>query len=149
MHILISINKQTLQLMEQNVVLHSYPISSAKNGIGFEEGSYQTPTGNFLISEKHGHDAPIHTIFKGRKAVDLWNPEHHSDQDLVTTRILWLEGLDPNNLNTKERYIYIHGTNHEDSIGSPSSCGCIRMRNLDIIELFDAVTENTPVQILP
>ena len=143
----VSIFDQTLRVLENGVELRSYPISSAKNGLGSEEGSLKTPTGNFIIAEKLGLDAPIHTIFKGRLPVGLWSVGEHCDDDLVTTRILWLDGSDADNANTKDRYIYIHGTNHEDKIGTPHSCGCIRMRNQDIIELFDNVTENTPVSI--
>ena len=144
----VSIANQTLRVLENGVEQNCYPISSAKNGLGAELGSLKTPTGNFIISEKHGHDAAIYTIFKGRLPVGQWSPAEHCDDDLVTTRILWLDGQDMDNANTKARYIYIHGTNHEDQIGTPHSCGCIRMRNQDVIELFDAVTENTPVRII-
>ena len=144
----ISISDQTLTVLEDGTELRSYPISSAKNGLGSEEGSLKTPTGNFIISEKHGHDAPVQTIFKGRKPAGLWHSDHTCDDDLITSRIIWLDGLDPDNANTKDRYIYIHGTNHEDKIGSPQSCGCIRMCNKDVIELFDLVEENTQLTIL-
>lgn len=143
----ISINDQSLSLKDKGKVSKTYPISSAKNGIGSEKGSYKTPTGNFVIAEKYGHNAPIYTIFKNRKPAGEWQHEDHCDDDLITSRILWLDGIDSENSNTKERYIYIHGTNHENAIGSPISCGCIRMRNQDIIELFEHVTENTPVRI--
>jgi len=145
----VSISDQILRVLENGVEQRSYPISSAKKGLGSEEGSLKTPTGNFIIAEKHGHNAPLNTIFKGRIPVGLWTIDEHYDDDLVTTRILWLDGQDSKNANTKARYIYIHGTNHEDKIGTPHSCGCIRMRNQDIIELFDNVTENTPVKITP
>lgn len=148
MRLEISITKQLLTLLH-NGEQFSYPISSAKNGIGSEEGSHKTPIGNFTISEKFGHQTPIYTTFKGRSAVGKWNPNHASEDDLITSRILWLDGLDPENANTKSRYIYIHGTNHEDRIGTPISCGCIRMRNLDVIDLFEKVPEGTPVNILP
>ncbi|MEO1855974.1 MAG: L,D-transpeptidase [Rubritalea sp.] len=143
----VSISEQTLKVLENGVVQHCYSISSAKNGVGSEEGSLKTPTGNFIIAEKHGHGAKIHTIFKGRVAVGQWSPGELCDDDLVTSRILWLDGQDTDNSNTKARYIYIHGTNHEDKIGNPHSCGCIRMHNQDVIELFENVTENTPVRI--
>lgn len=149
LHIEISIAKQTLHLVEDGMETRCYQISSAKNGLGSEEGSYKTPLGNFIISEKHGHNEPINTIFKGRVPVGEWSPCQQCDDDLVTSRILWLGGIDNDNANTKQRYIYIHGTNHEDKLGSPHSCGCIRMSNKDVIELFDNVTENTPVRISP
>ena len=69
------------------------------------------------------------------------------DEDLVMTRILWLDGLDPENANTHERFIYIHGTNHEESLGEPASHGCIRMRSADLVELFELVDVDTPVAI--
>lgn len=143
----ISISNQNIRVLKNGTEQHSYPISSAKNGLGSEEGSLKTPLGNFIIAEKHGHDSPIYTIFKGLAPVGQWSTGEHTDDDLITSRILWLEGQDADNANTKSRYIYIHGTNHEDEIGTPQSCGCIRMRNQDIIELFDTIKENTTVRI--
>lgn len=149
MQLVISISDQTLTLKQEGDASLSFPISSAKRGIGSAEGSYKTPTGNFLICEKFGHNAPIYTTFKARQASGMWSTEDVSDDDLITSRILWLEGIDPGNSNTKERFIYIHGTNHEDKIGAPHSCGCIRMNNRDIIELFEKVGVGTAVQIIP
>lgn len=147
-NISISIQHQTLELHAHGAVLASYPISSARNGIGFEPGSLCTPIGRFIVSEKIGGNAPVNTIFKSRIAIDIWDPcQAPSDDDLITTRILWLAGIDPQNANTKERFIYIHGTNHEDEIGTPASCGCIRMKNTDIIELFDKTPIETSVFI--
>jgi L,D-transpeptidase YbiS len=71
------------------------------------------------------------------------------EEDLIMTRILWLDGLEPRNANTHDRYIYIHGTNHEEKIGVADSHGCIRMKNADLVELFERVTEGTPVEIMP
>lgn len=144
----ISIQQQTLQLLDSGSVIATYPISSSKNGIGFEFGSYCTPTGSFVICEKIGADAPIYTVFKSRQPVGVWDPELPPlEDDLITTRILWLDGTEPDNSNSMLRYIYIHGTNHEDSIGKPASCGCIRMNNADIIELFELVSTGTAVFI--
>lgn len=147
MHIEISITLQLLTLHDGKQF--SYPISSAKNGIGSEEGSFKTPIGNFIIAEKIGENEPIFTTFVGRVAQGIWDPAINSDDDMITSRILWLDGQDTENANTKSRYIYIHGTNHEDKIGTPESCGCIRMQNKDIIKLFDKVTIGTPVKIVP
>jgi len=144
----ISIRDQTLSHIDSNDKQLTFPISSAKNGIGAEEGSYKTPSGEFRIDEKHGYNAPINTIFKGRQPQGLWNGEKDLG-DLVLTRILWLTGTEPRNVNTKSRYIYIHGTNHENFIGSPQSCGCIRMKNQDVITLYDLISIGTPVKILP
>lgn len=143
----ISISTQLLSLYDDDELIKTYPISSAKNGIGSEEGSYKTPIGHFIIDEKHGHRSPLHTIFKSRKPHGVWNNNDISKDDLVLTRILWLAGLDQSNLNTKQRYIYIHGTNHEDLIGTPQSCGCIRMKNTDVVELFELCDVGTKVFI--
>lgn len=144
----VSIDDQELRLMENGDTIQSWPISSARKGVGSQPNSHRTPTGNFAISEAIGADAPVRTMFKGRKEVGTWSFEESTD-DLILTRILWLEGLDPDNQNTKERYIYIHGTNHEDLLGQPASCGCIRMGNADIIELFNQVGPGTSVTIIP
>lgn len=127
-------------------VLRSYPISSSRFGLGTEKGSLKTPLGRFRIAEKIGADMPKGTVFRARVA--LGPKEALPDtEDLITSRILWLEGVDPENANTRERYIYIHGTKHEDRIGQADSHGCIRMRNADVIELFDLVQEGTSVRI--
>jgi hypothetical protein len=89
---------------------------------------------------------PAGTIFQSRVPLKPSDP-FPPTEDLVMSRILWLDGLDEHNANTRERFIYIHGTKHEGKIGSPASCGCIRMRNADVVELFDLVDHNTPVII--
>ena len=86
------------------------------------------------------------TVFKERRPVKA-TKKLLREEDLVMTRILWLDGLDPGNANTHDRFIYIHGTNHEESIGEPASHGCIRMRNADLVELFELVGVDTPVAI--
>ncbi len=149
MQLIASIQDQTLSVLDDaNRVVKCYPISTAIAGTGSEEGSYCTPIGRFEISEKHGDGSPVGTIFRSRKPVGLWSPEEPpANEDLVLTRILWLQGLEPHNANTKERYIYIHGTNHEDSIGTACSAGCLRMKNQDVIELYDLVQEGTTLTI--
>ena len=142
----ISIKDQRLTLTLNGKKLRSFPISSSRFGIGTEEGSNKTPLGNFQIAQKIGHDAAPGTIFKSRVPLGPDDPLPEAE-DFVTTRILWLDGMDPENANTRDRYIYIHGTKHEDKIGSPDSHGCIRMRNADVIELFDLVDETTQVVI--
>ena len=106
----------------------------------------KTPLGNFRIAGKIGHDAEPGTIFKARVALSPDDPLPETE-DLITSRILWLDGVDEENANTRERFIYIHGTKHEDKIGLPASHGCIRMRNDDVIELFELVDETTQVVI--
>ena len=90
---------------------------------------------------------PIGTVFKGRKPVTR-AVDWLTEPDLITSRILWLDGLDEENAQTKERYIYIHGTNQEQLIGQAASSGCIRMRNADVIRLFDQVEEGALVEIV-
>ena len=106
----------------------------------------KTPTGRFRIAEKIGGSAPSGTVFLSRVPLKPGYP-FPPTEDLVMSRILWLDGLEEHNANTRERFIYIHGTKHEDKIGSPASHGCIRMRNADVMDLFDLVDEDTPVVI--
>ncbi len=142
----ISIRDQTLRLTRKGRTVRSFPVSSSRFGLGTEEGSQKTPLGRFKVGQKIGHDEPSGTIFCSRIPLRPGDPLPETE-DWVTTRILWLEGLEDNNANTKDRYIYIHGTKHEDRIGTPDSHGCIRMRNADVIELFQLVEEGTSVVI--
>ena len=97
--------------------------------------------------EKHGAGMPLRTIFKSRKAEGEWDRDARTDDDLILSRILWLEGCEERIANTKARYIYIHGTNGEPQIGQRASHGCIRLRNADVAELHDLVGVGTPVWI--
>jgi L,D-transpeptidase YbiS len=142
----VSVRDQRLILTRDGEKLRSYPISTSRFGIGTEEGSMKTPLGNFRIAEKIGDSAAPGTIFKARVALGPDDPLPETE-DLITSRILWLDGMDEENGNTRERFIYIHGTKHEDKIGMPASHGCIRMRNDDVIELFELVDETTQVVI--
>jgi lipoprotein-anchoring transpeptidase ErfK/SrfK len=142
----ISIRDQNLRVSRGGKTLRSFPISSSRFGLGSEEGSLKTPLGKFRVGEKIGHDMPSGTIFQARVPLSPGDPPPETE-DWVTTRILWLEGLEEHNANTRDRFIYIHGTKHEDKIGTPDSHGCIRMRNEDVIELFQLVDEGTPVTI--
>ena len=138
---------QRMDLLEGDAVVRRYPVSTSKFGLGFEPGSYQTPTGRFFIEEMIGAGEPAWTVFKARVPTgEIASPG--GEEDGILTRILRLGGLDPENANTHERYIYIHGTNQEDLIGSPASHGCVRMRNADILDLFARVTPGTPVEIV-
>ncbi|MEM1085600.1 MAG: HAD-IB family phosphatase [Verrucomicrobiota bacterium] len=144
----VSVDDQQLHLLKGDERVRSYPVSTAARGVGFDEGSFRTPTGRFRIAEKIGDDAPPRTIFKGRVDSGCWDG-CDCQHDLVLTRILWLEGLDDANRNTKDRYIYIHGTNHESKLGTPASWGCVRMADADIIDLYHHVEPGTPVTIHP
>ena len=142
----VSIRDQQLTLKENEKPIRTYPVSTSRFGIGTEEGSFKTPTGRFCVAKKIGSDMPSGTIFVGR--VPLQPDEAPPlTEDLVTSRILWLDGLDKQNANTRDRFVYIHGTKHEDKIGTAASHGCVRMRNADVIELFEMIDEGTRVVI--
>ena len=142
----VSVRDQRLILTRDGEELRSYPISTSRFGIGTGEGSLKTPLGRFRIVEKIGDGAAPGTIFKARVALGPDDPPPDTE-DFITSRILWLDGLEEENANTRDRFIYIHGTKHEDEIGTPASHGCIRMRNADVIELFELVDETTQVVI--
>lgn len=147
MRIYVHVPSQTLDLIDDSgTVLRRYVISTSKFGLGVEPGSHKTPTGNLRIAEKVGDGAPAGAIFKARVQTGEFGTEE-DPEDRVQTRILWLEGLDPENANSKDRYIYIHGTNAESQLGSPASHGCVRMSNEDVIDLFVQVEVGTSVLI--
>ncbi len=154
--LLISVQQQLLYLYIKEKLAACYPISTALNGTGNDENSGKTPLGVHRISDKFGENAPKLAVFKARKftgevAIIENNPKS-TNQDQITSRILWLDGLEPHinkggQVDTHTRYIYIHGTAEEGLIGRPVSHGCIRMRNDDIIELFEQAPLNTLVSI--
>lgn len=142
----VSVAEQTLHLLLNGERVKSWPVSTSKFGLGTEPGSFRTPCGRFRVAEKHGDGLAEWAVLKSRKPTgELARPG--GDDDQVLTRILWLEGIEPDNANTKDRYIYIHGTNQEDAIGQPASHGCIRLRNSDVVDLYDRVPAGTPVVI--
>lgn len=142
----VHIPSQTLDLIDGETVLRRYAISTSRFGLGTEPGSNRTPTGRFRVAEKHGDGAEPGMIFKSRQPTGKIG--HEDDPlDHVQSRILWLAGLDADNSNTFDRYIYIHGTNAESRLGTPASEGCVRMSNLDVIDLYDRVPVGTEVTI--
>ena len=150
----VSIASQRLDLLEiadpaSERVLASFSVSTSGFGLGSEPGSSKTPFGRFAIGEKIGEGAPLGAVFESRVPTgEIAALQCPGDlRDRITTRILWLQGLEPENANTHERYIYIHGTNHEEQIGEPCSHGCVRMRNVDVAQLFDLVDPGTAVSI--
>ncbi|HPA16921.1 MAG TPA: L,D-transpeptidase [Verrucomicrobiae bacterium] len=146
----VSIPDQTLEFWEGDTLVKAYPISTSKFGVGTQPGSLCTPPGRLRVARKIGSDLPKGAVLKERQWTgSVWSLEdpYQEEADLILTRILWLEGLDPENTNTLDRYIYIHGTNQEHLIGQPASHGCVRMSNSDIAELFDRVPEGTEVTI--
>ena len=152
----IDISKQRLFLLENSVITSSYPISSSKYGEGSKQNSFKTALGQHVIKKMIGNDAPKNTIFISRintkRQADIIHKEESSDDDYVTTRIMWLDGQE-NGINkgkgvdSYNRYIYIHGTHEEGLIGQKASHGCIRMFNSDVIELFNKVNKGTKVYI--
>ena len=152
--IYISSEKQQLDFYQGENLLKSYSISTGKNGMGEQEGSECTPRGWHRIFSHIGADAPVNSVFIGR----VWTGEIYDEdfakanpgRDWILTRIMQLEGLEPGrnqggNVDSLKRYIYIHGTPDSTKLGEPGSRGCIRMRNRDIIELFNKVKIGTRV----
>src|SRR5436853_6395584 len=142
----VSIRDQLLTLKDDETEVRTYPVSTSRFGIGTEQGSFKTPIGRFRVAEKIGDEMPAGTIFRSRVELKPGEPLPPTE-DLVMSRILWLDGLDEHNANTRERFIYIHGTRHEDKIGIPDSHGCVRMRNTDVAELFALVDEGAQIII--
>lgn len=155
----VDVGRQSLYLLADGRLLKSYAVSTAARGIGHREGSLQTPVGVFRVAEKFGAGAPVGMVFKGRRATGeiaaiLADPQAAAESDLVTTRILWLDGLQPGfnhggDVDTYSRYIYIHGTPEEWRLGTPASHGCVRMRNVEVVDLFERLPTGSLVCILP
>jgi len=141
--IIVSVSDQLLHHRRKSGVWYSYPVSTAANGTGNIEGSFQTPLGKHRIAEKIGVGLPLLTAFRAREPFCIFDPERcDPERDWILTRILWLAGTETGKnrrgrVDTGSRYIYIHGTHDEAAIGTPCSHGCIRMRNLDMLELFE------------
>jgi lipoprotein-anchoring transpeptidase ErfK/SrfK len=143
----VDVPSQVLELRSGDLVRLRVPVSTSRFGTGCEPGSFRTPTGWFRIAARIGAGYPSGTWFRARRPVGRWLPSHATDGDLVLTRILWLDGLEPANANTRDRFIYLHGTNDEASIGRPASFGCIRLRNDDILRLFSLARTGDRVRI--
>lgn len=159
--IVVSIARQTLELVDgHGAVLSRWPVSTAANGPGEQANSYCTPRGRHRIRLKIGADCPLNTVFKARRpSGEAYRPElggAEPGRDWILTRILWLSGQEPGFnrggfgarcRDTLRRYIYIHGTPDESFMAEPSSHGCIRMRNADLVSLFGQVENGTEVDI--
>ena len=152
----VDIDTQSLLHIKKGTVLKQYSISSSYYGTGSRENSFKTPLGRHEIYKKIGNDLPENAILKGRvwsgAIADIIEEPLDTDFDHVTSRILWLDGLEVGKnkgkgIDSRDRYIYIHGTAEEGLIGKPASDGCIRMYNKDVIELFDLVDEKAQVWI--
>lgn len=156
MHIEVIVSAQTLTLYADERTLMSFPVSTARNGVGEQNGSEQTPRGWHYIRAKIGADQPENTVFVGRRPTgEIYTPALKAmepERDWILTRILWLCGLEAGRnrlgmVDTMQRYIYIHGCPADEPMGIPSSHGCIKMHNQDVIQLFDTVTVGTRVLI--
>ncbi len=158
MKLRIDLARQELELRDDDgAVLRRYPVSTAANGPGEECGSQRTPRGRHIVRAKIGADQPPGTVFKGRRPTgEVYSPElgqAEPERDWILSRILWLSGTEPGfnrlgNRDSMRRYIYIHGTPDETFEQAPRSHGCVRMRNADLMELFDLIPAYTPVDII-
>jgi L,D-transpeptidase YbiS len=157
MHIDISIQQQTLTVLSNdNELIAQFPVSTAENGVGCEKDSGCTPLGLHIVRAKIGEGAALNTVFKGRRPTgEVCTPElmaQFPNRDWILTRILWLSGKEVGknrlgNVDTMQRYIYIHGTPDSTDMSKVGSHGCVRMRNDDMIRLFDMVAVGTAVHI--
>ena len=154
--LLVDIISQKMFLLNKGTVYKEYLISSSSYGTGSRENSFQTPLGKHIIYKKIGNNLPINAILKGRKwngaIANIISDPIDTEYDHVTSRILWLDGLElgrnkGSDVDSRTRYIYIHGTAEEGLLGKPASDGCIRMYNTEVIELFDLVEEGIQVWI--
>lgn len=153
----ISIPEQSLKLVaDDGRELKRYQVSTSRHGAGEMEGSLCTPRGEHVVRAKIGAGQPLNTVFRGRRPTgEIWTPElgeRFPGRDWILTRILWLSGCEVGKnrlgkMDTMRRYIYIHGSPDSVPMGRPGSIGCIRMRNHDIVELFDRVPAGTAVRI--
>lgn len=149
--LLVSVAVQTVSLFKKGEFVKEFRCSTSRFGIGQTEGSNCTPLGLHRIAEKIGAGAPVGTVFKARQAIGHTSQPEFADAK-ITTRILRLEGLEPGfnrggNVDSHARYIYIHGTADQTSIGKPTSCGCIHLADADLIPLFDQLAVGTLVWI--
>ena len=147
-----------IDLKKQEMVFEgkTYSVSTAKNGPGEKNGSFCTPRGSHIVRARIGAGQPVNTVFVRRRPTgEVWSPELHAKypgRDWMLTRLLWLSGRQPGfnrlgDVDTMRRYIYIHGSPDNVEMGKPGSIGCVRMRNPDILELFELVPAYTPVEI--
>jgi lipoprotein-anchoring transpeptidase ErfK/SrfK len=156
MRIIVSVASQILDVYDQDTIVRHYQISSARNGVGQEYGSFCTPLGNHIIRAKIGAGQPVNTVFVRRRPTgEIYTPDLGASfpgRDWILTRILWLSGCEPGfnrlgKVDTMRRYIYIHGSPDSVEMGKSGSIGCIRMRNSDLLQLFDLVSAGTKVYI--
>lgn len=148
LEVIVSVAEQKLALMKDGEIILKFPVSTSKFGVGDGLGSYKTPLGRLRVCEKIGDKLPAGAVMKGRAPTGEILSANAKGRDPIVTRLLWLEGLDPENRNAHGRCIYIHGTPQESRIGKPVSYGCVRMRSADVIQVFAAVPAGTVVTII-
>lgn len=146
--IVVSVPQQKLVVLEDGRPVGTFPVSTSKFAIGDAPGSRGTPLGEMAIAKKIGTGAPLGAVFKDRRRTGEVLVPDAPGRDPIVSRILWLKGLEAQNANAYERYIYIHGTAEERNIGKPASYGCVRMRSRDVIRLYDIVGEGARVSIV-
>jgi len=150
--LVVDVERQRLALLIDGEALAEYPVSTAANGVGGASGSYRTPPGWHRVHRRIGSGSPIGSVFVSREPTgEVWHQETRDD-DLILTRILTLEGLEEGvnrgpGCDSLERYIYLHGTNHEEALGRAVSHGCVRLANADVVSLFELVREGDPLLI--
>ena len=147
-HIVISTRDQRLAVLDRGTLLATYPVSTSKFGLGDYLRSSRTPLGQLEVAKKIGDNAPLGTVFKDRVRTGEIVAPNSPGRDPIVTRILWLRGREAQNANAFGRYIYIHGTPEERLIGMPASYGCIRMRSVDVVQLYSIVGVGAAVTIV-
>jgi len=147
-HIVISTRDQKLAVLDRGTLLATYPISTSKFGLGDSSRSSRTPLGQLAVAKKIGDNAPLGAVFKDRVRTGEIVAPNSPGRDPIVTRILWLRGREAQNANAFGRYIYIHGTPEERLIGRPASYGCIRMRSVDVVQLYSIVGVGAAVTIV-
>ena len=146
--VVISVKDQRLAVLDREMPIAVYPVSTSKYGVGDWRGSYRTPLGDLEIAQKIGDGVPAGTVFKDRRRTGEIVAVNAPGRDPIVTRIIWLRGLEWQNVNAFRRDIYIHGTPEERNIGLPVSYGCVRMRSADLIKLYDVVGRGARVTIV-
>ena len=147
--VLISVPDQKIELVKDGQWVARYPVSTSRFGTGDNFYSYRTPLGELRVCDKIGENLPPGAVIRHRSATGEVLPVNAPGRDPIVTRVIWLDGLEPQNRNARTRGIYIHGTPEERTIGTPVSWGCIRMRSKDVIKFFDEVPVGTVVSIIP
>lgn len=146
---IVSVAEQRMVVLDKGQPIANFPVSTSKFGLGSSGRSNFTPLGRHEIAKKIGGGQPSGMKFKSRKPTGEIVPVNAPGRDPIVTRILWLKGLEEQNRNTYSRYIYIHGTPEESRIGTPASYGCVRMRSVDVVWLYDKVGTGAKVDIVP